>query len=369
MTSRHKTPKELADATHHARALRTIQVCSDINRDDLLRVLTRRRNRGARGSTNVTWAQAVHRADAWAAGRRLRDLTGDEWSAMLAALRDQYRPSTLYTMAGYLKATLTDLLDLDEAPKRLRRALTIREESRRPKGCLITDDQMTALLETASTYTAHGWNDLQRLQLVTMLRVLRDSGFRAHEALALRNGSVMFSGAHAAYLRLPDDAASLKTGPREIAVVSCVPSLKAWMAIHPAAGDTQAPLFPGVRSRQGSAPMAYNQLSATMRRLGAVSGINSQRAADEPLTCHDFRHTRATEAARNNWHPTKMEAYFGWSPGSRMAAWYSHLARSDLRDQVLRDAGLLATGEPLTSHKSDPSKALAALLKQLVQEA
>lgn len=363
------THKDSHAETLNARAKRYIEQCSGENRDGLLRVLQRRRNKGVADSSNVTWAQCMRRADTWARGRHLADLSADDWVDFVADMRDRYAASTVYTIAGFVKASLADLMGVDEAPKAIRRALSVREPSRRPQGRLIRDEEFTALLTTAASVELHGYNDLQRLEIVSLLHVLRDSGFRARELLALRNGSVQLSGEHAAYLKLPEDAPRLKTGPREIAVAKCVPALKAWMAAHPAAGAPRAPLFPRVRCHDGLARMHYNYLRQLVHDLADISGVNAATDRDKPLSCHDFRHTRATEAARANWHPTKMEAYFGWSPGSKMAARYSHLARSDLRDQVLQDAGLLATGEPREPVRDDPGQALGALLKQLISSA
>lgn len=351
------------------RAIRVIGACSDANRTDLQRILQLRQNKGLKPGTNATWAEALRRADTWAAGRRLADLSPADWTQFIAALRTKYAASTVYAMVGMVKATLPDLLGCDETPKAYRRALSIIEPARRPKGCIITDEQMKALLEEASQLSLHGFHDIQRVEVMALLHTLRDSGFRAHELLSLRNGSVEFTDDTAAYLCLPQDAQGLKTGPRDIAVARCVPTLKAWMSVHPACGDPTAPLFPGVRSRTGRNPMNYNWLATSlMPHLGRAAGINAARADGEPLTCHDFRHTRATEAAKANWHPTKMEAYFGWAPGSKMAARYSHLARSDLKDQVLRDAGYTspAAAAPVPLDEAAAKlHALRALLRDL----
>jgi hypothetical protein len=74
--------------------------------------------------------------------------------------------------------------------------------------------------------------------------------------------------------------------------------------------------------------------------LGKASGVITGRDRSVNLCPHDFRHTRATEAARDNWNEEKMRCYFGWKPGSRMPSLYTHLALGDLREQVRRDAGL-----------------------------
>lgn len=347
------------------RADRCIQACSEANRSDLERILQQRRNHLTKETSNATWAQSLRRADAYANGRRLADLSVDDWSDFLRVMHETYAPATVYTMVAFVKATLAALMGLDEAPKRIRKVLCVREPSRRPEGRVITQDQFQALLEAAAGLERHGYHDLQRLELVTILHVLRDSGFRANELLSLRLGSVELSG-QAAYLRLPSNAPLLKTGPREIAVAQCLPAIKAWMAAHPAAGNDQAPLFPKMRSRTGQETMTYQYLHVILGVLGDASGINASGDRGKRLSSHDFRHTRATEAAKNNWHPTKMEAYFGWSPGSKMAARYAHLARSDLRDQVLADAGISDLGLRKTVHPRLDEGQLIEALRELV---
>lgn len=313
------------------------------NRRPLEQILLQRENRGLKSSTNARWIEALQLADQYFQGQPLAGLAVEDWDAFVAWMRRRYAHSSVYSRAAFIKSTLADLMGIDEIPKTIRRALTVREPPRRPQGRLVSDDDFRRLLTHTGYLERHGYNDRQRLQLMAILWVLRDSGMRASEMLALRVGSIEYSD-QAAYLRLPADAPRLKTGPREIAVARCIPAIKAWLEAHPAQGDANAPLFPVMRSRQGRRPMRYAYLQQIIRHLGDATGINRNGKRDKPLTCHDFRHTRATEASRANWHPTKMEAYFGWAPGSKMASRYSHLARSDLKDQVLQDAALHGLG-------------------------
>ncbi len=124
-----------------------------------------------------------------------------------------------------------------------------------------------------------------------------------------------------------------KTGTRDVAFVRALPYLTTWLNMHPASTDRDAPLWVTLGNGQGKA-LAYSTVADIFAKAAKISGL--------PLSAHDMRHGRATEAAIRGWNEQKMRSHFGWRPGSVMPSRYTWLAAADVQDQVLQDAGLEA---------------------------
>lgn len=201
--------------------------------------------------------------------------------------------------------------------------------------------------------------------LVALLWLLRDSGFRISEALSLNIGDVRLDDA-GARLALRPDAPDLKTGPRTIYVARCIPAVKAWMAMHPQAGNAKAPLFCGLRDHSGLKRLGYLVSGRVVKELAERSGATSKVSTGQPITPHDFRHTRATEVARNReMSEEEMRRYFGWSAGSKMPSTYIHLTLGDMKESVLRAAGLSPLGTRLATVEVGASQEDLVLLRKL----
>jgi integrase len=140
-------------------------------------------------------------------------------------------------------------------------------------------------------------------------------------------------------------------------VIDSVPALRIWLAIHPHRGDPNAFVWPSRNDPyEPVEPASVNRLLTRLCKRAKV-------AERKP---HDYRHTRATRAARANWNESKMRHYFGWAEDSDMPAWYIHLANADLEAQVRADAKADAVGALI---REDPTKALQAAVAAAVAAA
>jgi integrase len=191
-----------------------------------------------------------------------------------------------------------------------------------------------------------------------LLWVLWDSGFRISEALSLRVGSVTLDGQDGAHLELPRGAPHLKTGPRTIYVSESVPALRVWLEHHPVRDDPTAPLFPSNHEPAAALePTTVNKILADYSKGAKLERI---------ITCHLFRHTRATRAAKAGWNEPKLNAYFGWAPGSRESATYVHLAAVDVEAEIRAAARIDPVGAMI---REDPTKALQTAVAAAVAQA
>ena len=154
-----------------------------------------------------------------------------------------------------------------------------------------------------------------------------DTGARLDEVVGLRVGDLKLPpGQHYGELTVHG-----KTGLRPVTFVRARPLLMDWLKVHPRSRDPEAPVWAQLKGA-GLRGLSYGSAQKVFERAA--------KAAALPLSAHDLRHGRATEAAQLNWAEAKMRTFFGWKPGSKMPSRYVHLVGMDVRNQVLQDAGI-----------------------------
>lgn len=197
------------------------------------------------------------------------------------------------------------------------RAKMVQKE--RQKEDMLTREEVATLIRAAQT-------DRNR----AMIAALYESGMRASEFMSLRIRDVVPKEGWMEIV-LPEGATSLKTGRRTIAIVDSVPYLQKWIERHPRGNDRDSPLWVSRQNPEKS--MMRDSLLRIVKKAGRRGGLS------KTISPHTFRHSRATETATRGWNESQMRKYFGWSRTSPMPSLYVHLADTDTRDQVLKDAG------------------------------
>lgn len=287
--------------------------------------------RSANSTSNVLqYAETLSALDRFSNATPWLQFRPDQVSAWLDAKSRQMSAATVHQQSMYVRHFLRWLHDSDDLPPGFRRATKYGKPSKFSSRRPIPPDHFTLLLE-------HFEEDLQ---MQAALHVLFEVGFRLEELLSLNVGSVEPDDAFGMTLRLPEEAQArfrLKTGPRACYATSCVGAVRAWTTEHPFSTDTAAPLFLGRENQRAGA--AWLPLGPTRFYLDLKGACRQLELA--PYTPHWFRHSAATAKARLGWNSPEANAYFGWTPGSKI--WervYVHLANQDMRDRVRRDAGV-----------------------------
>lgn len=177
-----------------------------------------------------------------------------------------------------------------------------------------------------------------------MLAVLYESGLRSGEFRSLKVSSVEFDQ-YGAALTLPKNAEGLKTGPRRVRLYQkeSAQYLHAWFENHPHKDEPGFPLFYSLSRRKPMARLTGSALWQFARRAGAKAGLG------KTIHPHLFRHTAATERARQGWTEYDMRHFFGWTRNSDMASHYVHLAGKDYEERDLERRGLKAKGDATRS--------------------
>lgn len=212
------------------------------------------------------------------------------------------------------------LRDTDEYPSEVR-WIKLKKPKRNHK---LPRDLIT--LEDVKELANHA-NNLRDRCLVLLLY---ESGARISELIDLSIRDVEFDQ-YGARITLPDYE---KTGARKIRVIASAPAISNWLLAHPCKNEKRAPLFCGIGTKNQGKSIDYRTPYEILKELGIKAGI------DKPMNPHQFRHSRATELAKQLTEAQLCE-YMGWAPGSREASTYVHLSGRDMDKAILALHGLV----------------------------
>jgi len=158
-----------------------------------------------------------------------------------------------------------------------------------------------------------------------IFQVLYESGVRASELMGLSIADVRPSQ-QLWWLTVMGKGGK----ERPVPILHSVPSLQAWLDVHP---HGEGALF--VKFHRPHTPLGYAGLH---KRTVLIIGRAEVRLRRRPI--HLFRHTRATELASMGMSEVEMCVFFGWEIGSPMARTYVHLSGRDLKRGMSRIYGL-----------------------------
>jgi len=160
-----------------------------------------------------------------------------------------------------------------------------------------------------------------------ILTVLAESGCRLGEITGCRikDFKMLKKGCE---LKLPKG----KTGPRIVPLLESAGRIDSWLRVHPLRNDPDAALW--VKEHGNHEAIKGPTIYAIVKRVAKKAGI--KRRAHP----HMFRHTRATDLARENTNPEAMKQFLGWEKNSAMPSLYTHLSQDDLKTIIFRPYGI-----------------------------
>jgi integrase/recombinase XerD len=164
-----------------------------------------------------------------------------------------------------------------------------------------------------------------------LIAVMYETACEPMEALNLNVKSVQFDE-QGAVVTLKGN-----TGERRFRVVNAVPYLQVWLNVHPLKKQGDAPLWTVQKGRPQR--LGYAGLYRLTKRLKQRTGIK------KPLRPNFLRHASLTEWAKI-LPEQKLKVLAGWTPSSRMAAVYIHLAGKDLDEDILKAHGIEVEKKP-----------------------
>jgi len=206
--------------------------------------------------------------------------------------------------------------DGEETPKKVRWL-----DTRMPNKEMTFEDMLTE-------------DEIMRMAKVSSIRdsaiiiTLFDCGMRAGEFLGLKIKDVKFNEG-SVILQIPREVS--KTYARPVYCVRCIPYLKSHLQTHLERENPNAPLW---LSKNGKALKNWDLINI-LRQAAVKAGISKH------VNPHLLRHSRSTEVAiRHTMNEAEMRMFFGWSRGSNMPSFYSHLTSQHLENAVRIEAGI-----------------------------
>ena len=139
-----------------------------------------------------------------------------------------------------------------------------------------------------------------------------------------------------------------KTGARRITLISSVPYIQEWLAVHPKKNDPNSYVWVNIGNVRKGEKMEYPAINKMLRETAKKAGIH------KPVNPHHFRHSRATYLA-TKFTEAQLCQWFGWVQGSRVPAVYVHLSGKDLDADYARLYGIEDPEKPTVS-KMAPKK-------------
>jgi site-specific recombinase XerD len=109
-----------------------------------------------------------------------------------------------------------------------------------------------------------------------------------------------------------------KTGARKIRLIASTPAINMWIERgHSDRNNKNSMLFCGMWAKKKGKDIEYSTFRLMLQELAKKAKIN------KPINPHHFRHSRATELAKQ-FTEAQLCQYMGWIPASREAATYVH---------------------------------------------
>lgn len=349
---------------------------STANRADVARLVQLRENEGLSPGANYNFTLAAKKADEFLEGKPFREAKADDLMGVVRHIQNRANPQTGRTVSKrtahlhvmLFRHLLKELLDVDQLPQELNRATRMKKPELLVVGQVLDRDRhFTPLLEYAATMQPPSSTLPHGVRAVALLWTLWDSGVRAGELLSLNVGDLEFQPDGGLWLNLtkPRRGNKLKTGPRRVWLTECTGALRVWLEVHPAGTNSEAPLFNGVRNRDGLTGMAYKDLNDFLHEIGDKSGVNAMLPSNEAFTAHDFRHSSATRRAHQG--EEYLRKFHGWKWNSPMPGWYCHMNDEMMRERARRDAGVDRLGLPaLQPGAMTPEQMMATAMQAMM---
>lgn len=395
-------PRKLKlDERRRAAITRLVDRCSEANRPALEAHIEEERNLTRKELSIRSFATAVVKADG-ILQKPFKALTVEDARRIVSAFRSIYTPASLRLRVISFRRHVRWLFNvrrLDEQGsacldgKAIERALSVPRPKMKVVGQVISAAHQDRLVASIPKRNSRTPRFPMEVRDQWILRGLKAAGDRVSKFCALRLRDVRIERATlnvhgqptdllVARLSLDQDAPDIKTSEDSLTkgeryAWQHVEDLIAWLKVHPGVGANHREIewsrFDGARDCDDpNAPLNLRARCLGLESLTPAgildlvqdacrwSGLDRELPA--LLTPHDFRHTGATEDARNGDNEFDLRMKYDWGQDSKMPGIYVHMDLDDMRERALKKAQAAAAkvAQGATA-PADLSAAIAAL--------
>ncbi len=244
-----------------------------------------------------------------------KDLTREDLEQAVAKITtSDYADWTKATVLVFVKAFYKHFYGEDYFyPKQIAWLKLSRPRSKLMPTDMLTEEDIKRMLIAAKDFRDRA-----------IIALLFDSGIRVGELLGMRRRDVVIEQDPSII------AVNGKTGIRQVPITFSVPYIAQYLNSKPDMKGSD-PLFTLTKKGVSSA-YTYDAVRMMLKRTAQEAKIGKK------VWNHLFRHSRATFYS-NTLTDRQLEMVFGWRPGSRMPATYSHLSTKDIENAVLVATG------------------------------
>ncbi len=181
-----------------------------------------------------------------------------------------------------------------------------------------------------------------------IIAVLFEAGVRAGELLSMRKSKMTMNGDYCEFV------VDGKTGERSVVIVKSYPYLSKWLTVlsknsllksakfedhvwlsFPQIGTTHS------QFRGNTKPLNHACLDNIVKRAGLKADIKKR------IWVHGFRHSSATDFAKQGYNEVEMKLKYGWAPNSTIPSRYMHYKYDELRNKILSKHGKAVDEKPI----------------------
>lgn len=167
-----------------------------------------------------------------------------------------------------------------------------------------------------------------------IIAILFETGMRASELLGMRLDGIDF---HQDYCEFVCDG---KTGKRPVVLVKSYPFFKQWIEYlnrKKPYVDKQFQDFVWITvdnfKNSGGTILGKAGLLNMLKYAAKKTGIKKR------IWAHGFRHSSATDFAKQGYNETEMRLKYGWTDSSSIPSNYTHYKHDELRNKILGRSG------------------------------
>jgi len=174
----------------------------------------------------------------------------------------------------------------------------------------------------------------KNIRTKALIAILFESGMRAGELLGMKNSQLVF---HDDFCEFVCDG---KTGKRPVILVKSYPFLSQWLDY----AETRRKDIPAKYKdivwlnmmnfgHTGITPLSRDGLRNLLKYAGERAGIKKR------VWTHGFRHSSATDFAKQGYNETELRLKYGWTATSNIPSNYTHYKHDELKNKILRHSG------------------------------
>jgi len=279
----------------------------------------------------------------WLKDKTFKDCNLDIIEEYIRHLQKDSKPATIASHKSNLKFLFTKIQEESPSKDIMKIVAKLGEKKRAKNGDNEAErKEHLSKVEIVKLISGIKGDDIVAKRDRALLAAVYNSGGRIGEVLAVRKNNTHLEGKFPK-LFLPIS----KTKKRDSHLLNfALPYLIEWTKVHEFWNDDEAPLFYSRSVSNYGQTLTAHAVRKILARALRISGIKKH------ITLHGLRHSKAYHCAVDGMTAAEANALFGWGRSSNMFAYYSSMAKEEIKLRELERTGKL-TKEQIEERKQE----------------